>query len=318
MNILPLVFGFLLLFTFLSSTLIKHAFFFSSEKQSVESYLSSKLALKNKWERYKYDKFKTAGAEKEEKSKKERMVNNQAKYHSHRTRESLPPLAKWNLAALVLNESPIPFLHQSAAALLKDLYGHTEFWIEGESKNPLLAEELLFSFRMKDDKKEMESLSDLFPLDPLLQPIFYKLLKGSNSYNLKKKEGYPPLEDFFSFEPKNKKTLCLCYASYPALKAFLGEDLAQEIVSLEKKKWGKTKKGYPTITEKELVDLVSFKGPDISLSELQSQTYFVHKFAPIDKLTQKNSKGAFIHLTIPQKNTKKESTEPEIPKPSPP
>jgi hypothetical protein len=62
--------------------------------------------------------------------------------------------------------------------------------------------------------------------------------KGTQKYDLAAKKGYPPLEDFFDFNPRPIKRTChFPFASFPLIKAMFGEKLANEILKLEQKKW---------------------------------------------------------------------------------
>ena len=60
MNILFLVMNFLIIFMFLNAAVLKNATFSSNQKSSACSYLSSKLNLQSKWERYKYQAYSKA------------------------------------------------------------------------------------------------------------------------------------------------------------------------------------------------------------------------------------------------------------------
>ena len=86
------------------------------------------------------------------------------------------------------------------------------------------------------------TLNELMPEDPILQEDYYKMIQGTNQYDIKQKKGIPPLSDFLMIH-KNKVCCYLCSAHFFVLQAMFGEEFAHTIIAGEKKKWesGKTK-----------------------------------------------------------------------------
>ena len=211
MNILFLVMNFLLIFLFLQAAILKDTSFFSSIKKSTCSYLNAKIALQNKWEIYKYQTYLKEKIQPSLKEKKEQTPRITHSFSSHRLKENLSSLAKWNLAPLFNSEPRMTFfLSQLTQKLLSELYSHTQFWQEAEKQIPELAKNLTNAFLdMKGSSPK--SLIDLFPQDLRLQKVYYKMLQGSGSYNLLQKKGYPPLEDFFILQPKEKSVTNFFY-----------------------------------------------------------------------------------------------------------
>jgi len=260
MNILFLVTSFLLIFSFISASLLKNSLFFSHEKSSYCSYLSSKQKLQSKWERYQYAAFKKARTKEAKEPAKPPSIRTPNSFSSHRERKNLSRLAKWNLAPMLLADVPSDLLEEKAALLLEELYAHTAFWKKAQENVPDLSVALITCFKAKNLKKEdLKTLSDLFPNESLLREPFYKMLKGSSFYNIEKKEGYPPLEEFFKIDVEDAKTLTFPYASYPAIKVFFGEEIAEKIVLLEKDKSQK-QAGCCSLSQEELLNLATQKG----------------------------------------------------------
>ena len=86
------------------------------------------------------------------------------------------------------------------------------------------------------------TLSELMPEDPLLQESYYKIIQGTNQYDIQQKKGIPPLADFLMIY-KNGACCYVCSAHFLVLQAMFGEDFTHTIIAGEKKKWesGKAK-----------------------------------------------------------------------------
>lgn len=296
MNILFLVFGFLMIFLFFSSTLLKQTIYFSSELKSSCSYMDAKLKIHDKLERYKCKSYQDKTPKTKPSEKKEPLpLKKEGVYLSHRLRFNLSSQAKWNLSPFIFSEKPTSHLEEATILFLESLYGHADFWQKAKKQDSDLAKTLLDSFRSKD---LVEKMSDLFPEDPFLQSIFYKMLKGSGYYEIASKQGYPPLEDFFRLEKENTYTLSLSYASFPALKALLGEDLTQKVLQIEKEKWEK-KGGYYSVTKEEFRELTSYLGSHIPIQEWEALLLGGYKKAKLEKITHKERKRVFLEIPIP-------------------
>ena len=155
MNILFLVTSFLLLFSFLSASLLKNSTAFFQEKNTFCNYLTSKQKLHDKWERYQYQ------SQKKKKPSLKKVLSTPIRkkttpHHSHRQRKNLPKIAKWNLGPLLQKDIDTSRLEEKIASLLEELYGHTSFWKEG------LASSLVDSLKKKRGE-ELTSLTDLLP-----------------------------------------------------------------------------------------------------------------------------------------------------------
>ena len=302
MNILFLVTSFLLIFSFISASLLKNSLFFSHEKSSYCSYLEGKQKLHDKWERYQYQSYKKNKPPEKKNAQQKTITPKETTYTSHRVRKNLPKLAKWNIAPMLLSEVPCDALETRGAILLEELYGHAPFWLKAKLETPDLAETLIASFKSKKlGKEDLTNLSDLFPQEPLLQNVFYKMLKGTSLYDLEKKKGYPPLSEFFTLDVEEKKTLSFPYASFPAIKAFFGEDVAEEIVLLEKETSQTKGVTYYAASKDELIAITTQKGQGIYFTEIEESLSFAHKKALLEKLTQQEKKGPFLSIPLPQK-----------------
>lgn len=270
--------------------------YFSSEQKSSCSYIEAKGKIHDKLEKYKYKNYQTSSAPaKSPKIKTALRVKKEGPYLSHRFRTNLSSQSKWNLAPFIFSDKQTTHLEEATCSFLECLYGHTDFWKKGKKQNPDLAEDLLTSFKKMDSA---EKISDLFPEEPSLQPIFYKMLKGSGYYDVTSKQGHPPMEDFFRLEKENTYTLSLSYACFPALNALLGNSLAKKVLQVEQEKWEK-KGGYYSITKQEFIALTSSLGASVPIQEWEALLLGGHKKVKLEKITHKEGKRAFLQIPLP-------------------
>ncbi len=296
MNILFLVFGFILIFLFFSATLLKQTIFFSSEQKSCCAYIEAKHKIHDKLERYKYKSYDEKLTKTKTSSKKrEKKIKQEGSYRSHRLFPTLSSQAKWNLAPLISEKKPISYLEEATICFLESLYGHADFWKKEKIQNPELAQALLDSFK---NKVLPEKISDLFPEELSLQPIFYKMLKGSGYYDLASQQGYPPLEDYFRLEKENTYTLSLPYACLPALEALLGDVLTSKVLQIEKEKFEK-KEGYHSISKKEFTELINHLGLHVSIQEWDALLQKDKKKVKLEKIIHKEGKRAPLQIPLP-------------------
>ncbi len=169
-------------------------------------------------------------------------TKNQSQQRLYSLRAISPPIehSKLNLSAL-LDEAVVD-IHQHpiypiAAKLIRLLYEGTS--LIPEKAAPNWETTLLDAMIAKGkQRKEREHLADLFPDDPSLQSLFYKMAKGTNQYKLSgKKQGIPPLGQFLSVKPEKKEqTFHFCFASVPLLQAAFGLKIAEAIVLKERER----------------------------------------------------------------------------------
>jgi hypothetical protein len=274
--------------------------FFTSKQHSASSYFASKRTLESKWENYKYKMLlqpdKKAVSKKKESAQK--TPKKSSFFSSHRLKQDIPLLGKWNITPLLhAKKEQLSLVEKITELLLIELYGHTAFWKAAEKKVPHLAKALVKSFQ---NKEKVTTLLDLFPTEEVLQEPFYKMLKGSGSYKILSKEGYPPLEDFFSLLEQEKKTSHMAHASYPILKAIFEENTLEQILALEKRKWEES--SYPRSVKKEELFQIckenSLRLPGVRFQDIEPLFHFSQKYARLDKLTVHNEQN-HIHLQIP-------------------
>jgi hypothetical protein len=305
MNILLLVSSFLLIFAMISASVLKNALFLEREKKSSYGYMHATAMLQNKYEMYKYKAYHDTAKKKEQASDKasNEIRKPQATFLSHR-KEKKPPLAgKLNLAPLLENpkECRSSLLYEATARLLYNLYHHTCFWAQSNQKGleyALLDAILQTSVHVED----LHSLSQLFPEETKMQPIFYKMLKGTGDYNLKLAHGYPPLSDFLVIDFQEKKAVHFCYASCPVLQAIFPGEIVSQILSIEKKKWEKDYKRH-TVTKEELQAILMANSSELkgkSFQDFDAFLNFSKKKIKLETLSYKDADSSVsVSLSLP-------------------
>lgn len=250
MNVLPLVFSFLIIFSCLCYTFLKEVKSFQLIELTLEGYNHTEKAIRNALIKRSYDKIKEdmpPGTPKSEQAPKK-------SYTCVSRREYVPPLetSKFYLKALSkagveLSQHP---LYEPLAELLRLLYKKTLF--DKYPKSNKIEYRLVDALIKKMQKfPSAAQLSYLYPDDPELQKIFYKMLKGTNRYT--DEAGIPPLSHFLSLE-NGDKAAHLGYASLPVLKALFGMQIASEILRIEEENRNSSQKQY-ALSKEELESL---------------------------------------------------------------
>ena len=134
---------------------------------------------------------------------------------------------------------------------------------------------------------DLDNLAELYPDDPVLAKIFYKMLKGTNQYD--RNRGIPPLADFISLN-KEKTSAHLSFASPILLEALFGDEIAVQILQEEKKKWEDTNKYY--YFSKEDLQAAVMKNPARvpALSSLESYINYSKQRTPLTQIGGRDKK----------------------------
>lgn len=244
---------------------------FTQEKKGYTSYYVANRSLQSKQQDLSYKRQKViqekststsfdapiAEIEKEEKP-----------YFSPRLVYPPKSGSQFNLASAFYSDSNIE--KKAAIALMQQLYSDL-FAVE---KYELSFEEFFNALQKKalklssEEEKTSYHLLDLFPEKNQEKQVFYLLLKGSAFY--KEDAGFPPLEDFFIFDPHvRKKPLCFKLSSKQTLASIFNPHIAQEILDAEKNKKAKTP-SQKILTKKELSELLQ----NFSQAEIEKLNLF--------------------------------------------
>lgn len=251
MNILPVVVAFLVILSCINATFFRDTKSFHLLEQTIRGYQRAERALSNTIAQRAYKKVKAEPTAKTQKGDKQTQPN--VKFTSRRS--LFPPLenSKFNLTPLILasGECKLHPLYEPLAELLRKLYATKVFQKYNNSEK--LPYRLIDEIVKKARKlSTVDDLAQLYPDDPMLQQVYYKMLRGTNQY--KNGEGFPPLKHFLSLN-KSEKAISLSFSSPPVLEALFGTQMAAEILKLEREKWNSSQKYY-LLTKEDLQPLL--------------------------------------------------------------
>jgi hypothetical protein len=233
MNLLPFVLSFLLILIVASSTM-QHTFqAIFLEKRSVAGYFRALRNSRSHMESADYMK----AAKKQEEDPITEKPPKPKKTPTKRPRSygSEGEQAKFNLSKLFNNptDPTSQIVYDSAAELIRILYKNASFYEDGMNHKILKA--LL-------EKKE-GAFSKLFEKDQELSAVFYKMLQGTSSYDVRSGKGYPPFLEFFTTNKNTTETqpVNFYFASIPVLQAVFGEELTAAVLQEESREGRLTK-----------------------------------------------------------------------------
>ncbi len=208
MNLLPMIFAFMVIFGVLALTFIRETKSFHILESSFEGQHRTERRVNNTIVSKAYRKIKSEGTIPSQKQPS--LPTKKGVFESRR--QFFPPFenSKFNLSKLFESDEDLRRhpLYEPMATLLRLLYEKPLFsklsrpGIEYQILDALLNKAKTLKSQGADpvpgQAKITEDLSELGPDDPALRPIYYKLLKGTNQYS--EKGGYPPLGDYFCIE----------------------------------------------------------------------------------------------------------------------
>ncbi len=242
MNLLPFVFSFLLVLAVGSSMRMRATCSTVRQEAIIEEKKKAYFSLISKQAKAKYRSLRKKAEKnlsyKKKKKRKNRSLEMRLEYSPY-------PSSRFNLFPLLhpKPDTPSEILRQQAIRLIQILYQETEWYRSFHDKQ--LADKIVDGMVAS---KKRDQLSD-FTFDNSLQFVYYKMLQGTNS-------GYPSLEDYFRIDKNDSRAIRFRYASIPVLKAALGIELFNKVLSAEQIKQRKEENKSSTLTEKELQELV--------------------------------------------------------------
>lgn len=246
MNVLPLVSVFLMIFAICSYTFVHKIRTVIEAKTHLSSSYRITRQFASNTNRIMYQKYRAVKSPTPKKQKSSGPKN--SSYHSPRDAFNKREEMKLNLRTL-LTKNDNKEIERISLRLLENLYFLAPFYrkeLEYEILQTLLA-----ALKNHPDCIRFEELLAFIPKEKY--PLFYKLIKGTQTYQVYTTKGYPPLGDFFSLEKlkPSEKPIQFCHASRPLLEAIFGQTLAPLIINEEKHKWEKEQK-HITMNKQEL------------------------------------------------------------------
>jgi len=136
-----------------------------------------------------------------------------------------------NLSSLTQDAQKWPELKTITIAYVKRLYSHhRSFPNEGKFVEKLI-DALIAAYKEEDPLTPFYDLK----LEDKFRIPFYKMVKGTQTYDLKNSTGYPPFGDFFTFEERENPPMFFQDANTTFLSIVFGDKKKQIIVDKERK-----------------------------------------------------------------------------------
>lgn len=225
MNVLPFIFAIFAIFTFLSNSLLKS----TKETGLLIHKMENLYQLQQKHLNGAAGLGYKSLTKQKPRNSPTSSLHHRIEYKSPRLSQSLKG-SQLNLYPLIQEQEPQKHPFYAITARLLCLIYPT-ILPDNEAASTLL-DALLTKAKTLNEP----ILSELMPEDPLLRESYYKLIQGTNQYDIKQKKGIPPLADFFMIY-KHGACCYLCSAHFFVLQAIFGEEFAHTIIAGEKKKW---------------------------------------------------------------------------------
>jgi hypothetical protein len=274
-NILPLIFTFLIIFSSIAFTFLKEVKSFYLAETTLNSFNRTERKVNNAIVQKAYRKAKGEAINKKENNSEQTKPK---VYFSKRS--FFPPFdnSKFNIAPLIKHEGDFKLhpLFEPLAEMVRLLYGNNLF--ERKPRLEKVEYRLLDALIMQARKHpESEDLAEVFPDDPVLRNIYYKMLKGTNRYS--QTEGIPPLGDFVTIQ-NDANAISFYFASPLLLEALFGKEIALNVMQEEFEKWESSGKYH--FYSKEDLQALLMKNPVLAskYSTLEPFFDFAKQFKP--------------------------------------
>ena len=266
MNVLPLIFTFLVIFACSAFTFLREVKSFFLSETIINSFYHTEREVGN---RIAYKNYRKIKGESIHKKANDTQKASSSTYYSRR--DFYPPFedSKFNLGPLIQYEGEFKLhpLFETFTEMLRLLYKETLFAAQPQSEKMeyRLGEAILAKSRKVPEAKD---LSELCPEDSVLASLYYKMLKGTNQYNQKK--SIPPLGDFVTLR-KEPVAIFFSFASPVLLKALFTCEIAEHILKEERKVWEKSHR-YHYLSKEELQSLL-MSNPVLALKYSSLESY---------------------------------------------
>ncbi len=276
MNLLPFVMIIIMVLTLFSLSQFEGALTQKKENQIYLAYFRGLRETRNKKEKIAYENTLQKNTGNTKTSEEKSSTKNTHKYF--REKRVGWEKGRLNLSSLLKKPHKYPSLEAVAIEYVKQLYGRAEFF----PKDDRIIKDLMKVLIKEQQKSPPTPLHEITFSDPKLQEIFYKMMRGTHSYDLKE-NGYPPFGEMFTFEESGRAPMNYHYANLSFLSLVFGEKVTKEFVEREKKELiDAPKKCESPIKKPELENLLRTQviGDKNNLLELFDFTYQASKRIP--------------------------------------
>lgn len=162
-----------------------------------------------------------------------------------------------NLSSLTQDAQKWPELKAITIAYIKRLYSDHDIFPGEDKFAEKLIDALIAAYKGADPLLPFHEVE----LDDRFHISFYKMLKGTHTYDLKNKIGYPPFGDFFTFEESEKPPMFFQDATTIFLSIALGAKKTQIIIDEELKEIKESGCHHSSITRVKLEELLRDSSP---------------------------------------------------------
>jgi len=208
---------------------------FQSDKKESEAYVGSLRALRNLRNMQEDTEFeRIASSDDSLFEVQEDDEKPPIRYFRETRFES--PKGRVNLYLLSKNSPQAKLLYQIVSTYMHEVYGDIlsiDDTMKIDFATQILDGVVTAQAKHYKLKKTYMKLENIEFENPELQSLYTKMLKGTNTYDLKEKQGYPSFLRLFSFIEDNAKPINYQFASLPLLEAAFGKDIVRVIKGKE-------------------------------------------------------------------------------------
>lgn len=219
MNFLTFIFSLLLIFSLGSFILLEKQAGNRRLRTTYLGHIAANRKILSKCESETYQSFRSIP----------KPAENEKRQVSKKEPPKAPPLnpecARFNLWPLIQEgKESHPFLYEATMKLLKTYYEAAVF----SEKSQIEAFLNVFLKKAKEQTKHHFLSLEKLHLNPDLQSLYYKMLKGSKKWDFDQNIGYPSLLDVIKVEESDTK-LCLQHAHPGQIAILFGSKAANKL-----------------------------------------------------------------------------------------
>ena len=228
MNLLPLVAFVITILTLFSTSFFDKHLVETKKQKLYSTYFKGLRMARNEKEDRAYSSLqRNKNPQKDEKDKKGSGTNKETCFS--REEKVGCKNGRLNLFSLTQDIQKWPELITVAIAYIKHLYPEHYFLTDEENFIEKLIDAVIKAYKKASPSTPFYELE----LENRFRFPFYKMVRGTHTYDLKNRIGYPPFGDFFTFEKSKTPPMLFHDANTTFLSIALGEKNMQVIVNAE-------------------------------------------------------------------------------------
>lgn len=286
MNILGFVSAILIIFSIISSFMLKQHVDDSEISKSMKGYYLADMKSISEYEEFLFDSQKKIKPPKEENkdqspppkdsqiiasdnqnANEEQKADKKEKKERKKTAK-IYACSCLNIFPLIKNDkAQEKELYDLFTKLIKTLYQKE---LSKQKIENTIADALISSCKKKYEAKEEIQLEKIDLKDPALQTLWYKMLKGTKGYDFEKNIGLPSILSFIYLEDNAKENkICIPTSSKEMLTALFDNKIAEKI-------WEKRKNQRTKISKEELETILK-ENPSFTDTNIWNYISVSHK-----------------------------------------